>query len=173
VSIIKRGKSGAVFFTLDTLIAGLIIVVTIMLVMSIYSSKPVVEDAYHELSNYINFVSRTTMQEVRDKYQFAYNNPYEEDLELYVYQKVYKLVLEDNLSAAEELVVNLTNFIVPMHLGFSYSIGEDFIIHEVNKDLLTNDFAKTSLTSRLLTFYINDSVGGNLFINTTVISLWT
>lgn len=170
VSIIKRGKSGAVFFTLDTLIAGLIVTVTIMLVMSIYSSRPVVEDTYHELNNFLSFLASTTMKDVRDKYQFAYDDAYEEDLELFVYQKVYKMLIEDggDTARASVLVANLTRFVVPSHLGFEYVVN-DTIIYEDNLERL--DYARTSLTGRILTYYVDDSL--DIHITTTNITIWS
>ncbi|MFP4567795.1 MAG: hypothetical protein ACLFN8_02530 [Candidatus Woesearchaeota archaeon] len=169
MSLIIFNKKGATFFTIDTLIAGLIILVTIILVLSIFTSKPVVEDTYHDLNNYVTFLASTTMRDVRDNYQFAYNAAFEDDLDLFVYQKVYKLYLEGDVSEAHSLIANLTGFVVPHHLGFSYTVG-DFEVFSRNEDLL--DFAKTSLTSRLLTFYFNES-DFTTSLTTTNITIWT
>lgn len=167
VSRIFKNKSGAVFFTLDTLIAGLIIVVTLILVLSIYSSRPVIEDTYHDLNNYMNFLTRTTMKDVRDNYDSAYKNPFEEDLDLYVYQKVYKLYLQGNETEARNLVGNLSPIIIPSHMGFEYAVGDD-VVFRMNENRLS--VARTSITNRLLTFVVNDSV---VHLTTTNITVWS
>jgi hypothetical protein len=169
VSLIIRDKKGATFFTLDTMIAGFVILVTIILVMSVYTSKPVVEDTYYELNNYMQFLSSTTMRDVRDNYQFAYSNSFERDLDSYVYQKVYKLYLEDNMSEATRLIGNLTGFVVPEHLGFEYAVGSD-VVYATNVD--QRKFAKTSLTSRLITYYFNES-DSSIKLTTTNVTVWS
>lgn len=168
VSCIFKGKRGAIFFTLDTLIAGLIIVVTLILVLSIYTSRPVVEDTYHDLSNYMNFLTSTTMRAVRDNYDTPYQNPNEQDLDLYIYQKVYKLYLENNLSEARSLVGNLSTIIIPAHMGFRYDVA-DVNVFSMNTQRI--NVATTSVTNRLLTFVVNDT--GGVHITTTNITVWS
>lgn len=169
VSPIIRDKRGATFFTLDTLIAGFIILVTIILIMSIHTSKPVVEDTYYELNNYMQFLSSTTMREVRDDYQFAYSDSFERDLDSYVYQKAYKLYLEGNESQARSLIGNLTGFIIPEHLGFEYVVG-DVVLYVMNEN--QRKFAKTSLTNRLITYYYNES-DSSIQLTTTNVTIWS
>ena len=117
----------------------------------------------------MQFLSSTTMKDVRDNYAFAYRDAYEQDIELHVHQKVYKLVLENNEAQAAMLIRNLTNFVVPSHLGFEYAVG-DTIIHQANTDRL--DFARTSITSRILTYYFNESNAQTHF-TTTNITIWS
>ena len=168
VSRIFKSRRGAIFSTLDTLIAGLIIVVTLILVLSIYTSRPVVEDTYHDLSNYMNFLTSTTMRAVRDNYDTAYQNPHEQDLDLYIYQKVYKLYLEDNLDEARSLVGNLSTIIIPAHMGFRYDVADETIF---SMNTQRYSVATTSVTNRLLTFVVNDT--GSVHITTTNITVWS
>jgi hypothetical protein len=109
------------------------------------------------------------MRDVRDNYAFAYSNAYEQDLELYIHQKVYKLVLENNETQANRLIRNLTNFVVPQHLGFEYAV-DNTILYQANND--TRHFAKTSITSRILTYYFNESSSQTHF-TTTNITIWS
>ena len=167
VKLIKN-KKGATFFTLDTLIAGLIIIVTLILVLSIYLSKPVIEDIHHDLNNYANFITTTTMKEVRDNYHFAYNDAFEEDLELYVYQKAYKLIQEDEKEKAIGLIRDLTTYTFPNHIGIEYAVGDE-IIYFANEQ--RRGLAKSSITTRILTFYVEDNE--NVELTTTNITVWS
>ena len=117
----------------------------------------------------MQFLSSTTMKDVRDNYAFAYSDAYEEDIELHIHQKVYKLILENNEAQANILIRNLTNFVVPSHLGFEYAVGNT-IIHQANND--TRHFARTSITSRILTYYLNES-NAQTYFTTTNITIWS
>ena len=172
VSLLFKRKSGAVFFTLDTLIAGLIVLVTIMLIFSIHSSRPVVEDSFHEISNYMNFISSTTMRDVRNEYSNWYSLPEIStfELDLYVHQMIYKMYLEGETASATKLVGNLSPVIIPNHFGFEYAVG-DFVVYQQNNDTRENNLERVSVTNRLLTFFVNET--GHVHITTTNITVWT
>lgn len=163
-------KRGAIFFTIDTLIAGLIILVTIILALSIHSSKPVVEDMYHELNRLVSFLSSNTMRDVRDRYSFAYVYSSDEDLELTIYEMVYKLYLEQGVDSARALVANMSSIVVPSHVGVVYSVG-DVVIYSTNQERFS--FARSSITNRLLTYYVNSSSEDfDVLLTTTNITVW-
>lgn len=165
---IFKSKKGVTFFTLDTLFAGMIILITIILVLSIYSSRPSAENAFHELNNYMSFLSSTTMRDVRDNYPVSVPLGLEEDLDLFVYQKFYKLHEEGEEEILKSLLEDLTSFIIPLHIGFEYAIDEE-AIYVLNNN--TRNFAKASLTNRLLTYYVDNE--SNVNWNVTRITVWT
>ena len=172
VSFLFKRKSGAVFFTLDTLIAGLIVLVTIILIFSIYSSRPAAEDTFHELNNYMSFISSTTLREVREEYYNWYEVPplSSDDLDLYVHQKVYKMFLDNDTVNASHLVGNLSLVIIPAHFGFEYVVN-DSVIFLMNNHTREHELEKTSITNRILTFYINES--DYIHLTTTNITVWS
>jgi len=161
-------KKGAIFFTLDAFIAGIIIVVTVILVLSIFSSKPAVDDVYLELGKFVDFVSSTSMLQIRDKYNFVYHDPFESDLDLFVHQKMFKLVSEGNRTQAEFLIGNLSAFLVPSHIGFKYEF-EDFSYVRGSDNL-----ARVSVTNRLLSsfVFINEGIH-DVKYTVTNITVWS
>lgn len=148
--------------------ASLIITLALMLLLSIYFSRPVVEDVQHEVSNFANFVTSTTMRDIRDEYQAVYDVVDVEgrDLDLFVYQMAFKMA-EENCSDAREFIGALSLFIVPPQINVEYSVGgcSHFQGHMQERGL-----ARSVVNRNILTFYVNDS---DLKMASTNITMWS
>lgn len=163
-----KGKKGALFFTIDTIIASLIVTLTIIIVVSFYTNKPVTEDSKLVLDNFATYITSTTIRQISTQSNFIYFDPNETEQDLYVYQKISSLVHSGNTLIAAGLAQNITNVALPAHYGIAYSIDNTTIYQRQSID---DAGTTTNLTTRILTIYLNAS-GELIGPNSTKISVW-
>jgi hypothetical protein len=161
-------KRGALFFTIDTMVAGIVFTLTAVIVLSLYINQPVTQDTYQALSNYISYVTDIKMESFRNVYLFIYDDHNETDPTFSVYQKIDKLEMEGKHDIAEDFVKNFTDIIVPDQFGISYYIDGTLIYERFTG---REEYTTTNLSASLLTFYIaNDTTIGP---NITRVSIWS
>lgn len=159
-------KRGALFFTLDTIFAGLILAFTIVLILNIDIQEPVVQDTKKYLDNFIDYITIARMDEVGSVI-YPYNVQTEGVFDLKVHENIHKLYYLDlNESKAEDLIrLAVLNF-VPEGRGISYSINNETIFFD-NQNVLN---PTVNLTTKIITYYrYNDTVYGP---NITSVSVW-
>lgn len=162
------GKRGALFFTVDTMVAGLVFTLTVIVILSMIINKPVIQDTYNTVNNYKTYITDVKMDRFRNIYRYIYDDPLESDLQFPVYQKISKLYYEGKIEIAEDFINNFTNIILPAQFGIMYKLDDEVIYLRSNG---REQFARTNLTSKLLTFFeANDTIVGP---NITSISIWS
>ena len=166
---VKRMRKGVMFFTVDALIAGIILTLTMAFLLSFFVDKPVVTDAKFYLDGYSNYIVNTNMSQFKS-YTFIYKDPVEPNPSLSVYQKVLLMVSTQNYSfnTTQSFVENFSKVIIPEHVGIEYKIDER-VIYSRHNDTLSQ--AKMVLTTSMLTFVVDEN---NVMYgpNVTKISVW-
>lgn len=164
-------KRGASFFTIDAMIAGMIIVAVITSIFSFYISRPETEDVQTVLNNYVLYITETKMSYFNDKNRVIYYDPNETRPDSTAIQKIAYLWDAgglENQTKARGFIENITKRQIPPQFGIEY-IYENVSIYNYS----TNSYDPTiNLTVNVATFYLNDS---NDFIGPklTQIRLWS
>lgn len=169
-------KRGALFFTVDTMIAGIVLTLTIIMVVSMSIREPVTQDTYVTVVNYVDYLTKTQMKDFRNQYRYIYDDSNETDPNLYVYQKIYKLQVEGKGVLAQDLVRNITERIeslVPDNFGMRYTIEYASTEYDIyQRSTLRDSHAQTNLTTKLLTHYLDEN---NTLVGPAItkISIWS
>ena len=165
-------KRGASFFTIDAMIAGLILVAAITTLFSTYINKPEIEDVQTVLINYVEYITTTKMNYFNKINPAIYYDENEKHPDYTINQKVaYLWDSEDETlrNKSKSFVKNFTDTIVPKQFGVKY-IYEDTVIY--NHTIAPDEQPIINLTINIATFYINDTkdlVGPK----TTKVILWS
>jgi len=171
-----RKKRGALFFTVDTMVAGIILTLTIIMIVSMYIREPVTQDTYVSLVNYANYITTTQMKDFRNQYRYIYNDPNEEDMNFFVYQKIFKLHKEGKANIAQDLVKNISENIeslVPDNFGISYTLNYSSTEFDIyRRGTSVDNFAITNLSIKILTHYLDEN---NTLVGPAItkISIWS
>jgi hypothetical protein len=167
---VKRMRKGVMFFTVDALIAGVILTLTVAFLLSFFVEKPMATDAKFYLDGYTDYVVNTQMSKFTSKYNGVYTDPEEPNPSLPIYQKVLLMTSNQKYSftTTQSFVANVTNIVIPEHVGVEYKI-DDVIIYSRHADRLPK--AKMLLTNSMLTFAVDEN---NVIYgpNVTKITVW-
>lgn len=160
-------KRGALFFTVDTMVAGLIFTMTVIVVLSFYVRQPIIQDTQIVLNNYVTYITDVKMENFRRNI-YIYNDVNEMDPDLSVYQKILKLNVTDNNIIATGFIENFTKILVPPQFGVQYAI-DDWIMF--TRSTGNEEYTETNLSTNLLTYYIE----GDTLIGPKItrISIWS
>jgi len=174
---VTKEKKGAMFFTVDAMIAAIVVSITAILVISLYIQKPVTEDTFLVLNNYVDYISNTKMDTFKNQYRYIYDGQNETDVDLFVYQKIAKLEIEGNSAIATDFAKNITENVinlVPPQFGFQYYVDNNKIYQRSsgNSADFGEEFTQTNISYRILTYYTNssDEVVGPII---TRITMWS
>ena len=164
----KRGSS---FFTIDAMIAGMIIVAVITSIFSFYISKPETEDVQTTLNNYVLYITQTKMKYFNEKNPLIYYDENETQPDATAIQKIAYLWDKgdsENRTKARAFIANITNRRIPKQFGFAYIYENDTLYN-----YSSNSFNPTiNITVNVATFYLNDTkdfIGPKL----TKIRMWS
>ena len=156
------------FFTVDTMMAGIVFTLTVVVVLSFFVNKPIIEDTKAYIDNYVSYITETKMIQYRTSYRFIYDDSNEPHPDLAVYQKVYVLVSNDQNETARSFINNFTRAILPDHVGVEYMIDDNLIY---NRTTVPNESIRSSLSTSILTYFFNGaSIQGP---SITRITVWT
>ena len=160
-------KKGALFFTVDTMIAGLIFTMTVIVVLSFYVRQPIIEDTQTILENYATYVTTVKMSTFNTN-RVIYYDPIEPDPGFGVHQKILKLNVTNNNDQARGFIENFTRVVVPPQFGVQYSI-DDYIIFERSSP--NDEYTETNLTTKIISFYFDGTtlIGPHI----TRLSVWS
>ena len=159
-------KRGAIFFTIDAMIAGIIFALTVIVLLSLYVNQPVVEDTMDATQNYISYITETQMYQFRSSYKFIYDDPNESQTQFPIYQKIAWLVANGSMDNSKSFIDNFTKLVLPDQFGIQYKI-DNLIIYERP----SSQEIKTNLSFRLMTYFPADNTtyGPNI----TQVSIWS
>lgn len=158
-------KKGALFFTIDTMLAALMFAFTVVVVLSFFFSEQVTEDITVVLNNYNDYVANTKMETFVTVQRDVYTDARSAKPDLAVYEQVAYLVNTGQEGKAESFVSNVTSRVLPEHFGVQYSL-DDTVVYS------SGDFdASVNISSVLLTYFI-DKDGLVQGPNVTRISIW-
>ncbi|MFH1400782.1 MAG: hypothetical protein ABIH41_04640 [Nanoarchaeota archaeon] len=166
-------KRGSYFFVLDVFLAGAIIVLTLVIILSSRSNAPQPQQTYTTAEDFLTSISTTQFRDVQNPWQrrlqeagFVNRTEWNLDqvvasLDYYDFStngsQVWQPVADDtNMSFV--FVQSLQEGLVPAQFGFSYALidGADRrIIYNRSNDTL--DSATTVLSARRITFFPIDS----------------
>ncbi len=158
-------KRGALFFTLDTLIAGLMLAFTIVLIFNINIETPMVQDTTRHLSNLVDFLTITEMSKV-SFIIYPYNVDVEGVGNLQVHEHIHNLYVEGEFAKLENFTNNIILGTLPESRGVSISIDDETIY--IDDRNVINPIINLSM--HFITHYVhNDSVRGP---NVTTVTIW-
>jgi hypothetical protein len=159
-------KRGALFFTLDTLLAGLILAFTIVLMLSLDIQEPIVQDTKRYLDNFVDYITIASMSEVGNTV-YPYNVQTEGVFDLKVHENIHKLYYVDlNETKTQDLIRAAVANFVPEGRGISYTINNDTIF--IDDQNVINPTVHLSFS--IITYYrYNDEIFGP---NITQVSIW-
>jgi len=165
-------KKGAMFFTVDAMVAAIVLSITAILVISFYVQEPVTQDTFIVVNNYVDYITDTKMETFTSQYRYIYSSQNETDTDLFVYQKIAKLHMEGKTDIATNFTKNITENIidlVPQQFSFEYYVDGTQIYQRA---LPNAEYAITNISHRILTYYTyeNDTVVGPLV---TRITIWS
>ncbi|MCF7871428.1 hypothetical protein K9L97_00155 [Candidatus Woesearchaeota archaeon] len=161
-------KKGASFFTVDAMIAGVIIIAAITLILAATISRPKIESTQQILNNYIDYITNTKIDYYNKKNRVIYYNPNEPHPEFTITQKIAYLVDNDQTETATSFIKNFSKLTIPKQISFRY-IYENQTIYTQENEIITPTI---NLTTNIPTFYINDE-GQYQGPKLTQIQIWT
>ncbi|MFT4261463.1 MAG: hypothetical protein ACMXX9_03450 [Candidatus Woesearchaeota archaeon] len=158
-------KRGALFFTLDTLIAGIILSLTIVLALNLSVDGPRLDDTQANLQNLYDYLMFTDMDAVGLIYEYDAQN--EGVGSLKVHEQIHNLYInQGNETKANDFIRNIVRQIIPEGRGISYTLNNDTIFLD-NQNVIN---PRINISMNLLTYYrYNDEVFGP---NITRITIW-
>ncbi|MFT4282835.1 MAG: hypothetical protein ACMXX6_00230 [Candidatus Woesearchaeota archaeon] len=161
----NKMKKGSLFFTIDTLIAGFILIVLILLVLSFASSSPVNEDTKAALDEYYNYILSTPMRSISiNVYTKGTQRPDIRDLR--VHEKVSLLMHTERESVATSFVTNITNRILRQGHGVTYQLDNTTIYQSFSEGE-----KRVELLQKFITYFLYEDqiIGPNI----TTIKVWS
>ncbi len=165
--VFRGRKKGALFFTVDTILAAITFTFTVIVIFSFFISAEITEDVYVILNNYNEYVINTKMETFITSYRDVYTDARSAKPDLAVYEQVAYLENTGQRGVAESFIFNVTRTIVPEHFGFMYSVDGSVIY--VNDAGIVEPI--TNISTILLTYFV-DIDGVVQGPNTTRISIW-
>lgn len=159
-------KRGALFFTLDTLIAGMILSLTIVLALNLSVDGPRLDDTKKSLDNLHDYLLFTDMSQV-GQIIYPYNVQNEGVATLKAHEQIHNLyVVQGNDTKAQSFITNIVRNIIPEGRGISYTLNNNTIYLD-NQNVVN---PRINISMNLLTYYRhNDEVFGP---NITRITIW-
>lgn len=149
-----NSRKGALFFTVDSIIAGLIFVLTVMFVFSFYLQKPAVSDVQTVSNAFTNYITTTTMKDFNQRNRYLYYDENETQPDFTVAQKVAYLTDTGKIAIAKSFVSNITNITIPSQYGMSY-IYNNSVVFSRNAAILGTPL--TNISAYVVTYYSGDN----------------
>jgi hypothetical protein len=161
-----RSKKGVMFFAVDALIAGAILTLTVVLLLSFVLNTPRSIDATYYVNGYVDYITNTKMSEFNGDYKFIYNDVNETNPDIDVYQKI--LIMRSKKINTTSFIENFTSIVLPEHVGVKYEIDGATIYSRLENRV---DEADILLTNSLLTFVVDEN---NVIYgpNITKVTIW-
>ncbi|MGV8168924.1 MAG: hypothetical protein ACP5N3_02605 [Candidatus Nanoarchaeia archaeon] len=162
------GKRGVLFFTVDALIAGVILTLTVILLLSFLLKTPYSVDAKYYIDGYSDYILNTKMNQFRGNYQFVYYDPNEPTPNIYVYEKILYMQYNGYPSATiTSFIENFTSITLPEHVGVEYKLGNDVLYSRHTNRINDSDIY---LSQSIFTFVADENTiyGPNV----TKITIW-
>ena len=164
----NKNKRGALFFTIDTLVAAIALSLTVVILLSLFMVEPVTEDLQFQLTSYADYVMITDMRSYTTTPGHIYTVSNDTQLSLKVHEQVSLHVHSDEGGTARSFVENFTRVIVGEQFGVQYSIDGAVVY---SRPLGEDTEAFMNLTTRMITYFKTDD-GEIIGPNITSISLW-
>jgi len=146
----------------------MIIISTIFIVLSFFSSQPKTEDTIDYLDNYINYITNTKMSQFRSSYKFIYNDPYEPDPDLSVQQKIFVLYTENATTKISGFIGNFSAVVIPDNVGVEYELNGT-VLYQRNND--TINYSNTQFSRSIVTYFYADGVINGPVL--TKVTMWS
>jgi hypothetical protein len=145
------GKRGVMFFTVDALIAGVILILTVVLLFSFLLNEPQSIDVTYYSTSYVDYITNTKMSQFNSAYSFIYYDPNELNPNLFVYEKIFLMKSTGAYSdtTIASFVDNFTSVVIPEHVGVEYKIDNN-VIYLRHEDRRSN--ADILLSTSVFTF---------------------
>ncbi len=161
-------KRGAIFFTVDTMIAAITFTLTVVVIYSFFIADSVTEDAQVVLNNYNDYLINTKMESFLTSYRDVYTDARNAKPDLVVYEQIAYLQNTGRSSSASSFAENITFRILPDHFGFQYML-DDTVVY--TRSLVGGDRPSMNISTVILTYFIDkdNNVQGP---NVTRISVW-
>lgn len=167
--MVTKSKKGGIFFTLDAVMAGIVLLMTSLVILSFFSSGPVSSDARVQLDLFGSYIHNTYMEDVDPTiYNLPEDSPYED---LRVHEMIAHLNQESKEENLSTLLTGLDELLLLKSYGVSYKIDNDLIYErrrQPDVDPITN------ISTSFLTF--NEITAAKSFINfgtkNTTITIW-
>jgi len=163
-----NSRKGALFFTVDSIIAGLIFVLTVMFVFSFYLQKPIVSDVQTVSNTFTDYITTTTMKDFNQRNRYLYYDANEQQPDFTVAQKVAYLKDIGKTAVANSFISNITNISIPSQYGMEYVYNDKVIF---SRNATSFGTPPTNITSYVVTYYVGDS-GNIVGPNPTEILVW-
>lgn len=168
-------KKGALFFTLDILIALTIIVSVFIVLGSTDVLSTPTGQVKSQLVDYTDFFYETTVVDANTNFNYTYSAPefnafsQSRRAQSSLFQEV-SYEYHNNLgSRGSETVQNLTAIILPSTYSIEYKIDNTTIYSNIRTE---KDEAQVHLTQRLITLTENRATEELIGPNTTEINIW-
>ncbi len=156
-------KKGVIFFTADTMIAALVLAMTIIILLSFYINQPISSDVLFLLNEYEDYVLYTDMKNIDS---IIYTPPPEESEigGLKVHEKIL-LLHRNNSVESEQFVSDLSDMLISDVYGISYSLDDEVVFKRgIHDEVVIN------LSKNILTYFVyEDEIYGP---NITKVSIW-
>jgi hypothetical protein len=153
---VKRVRKGVMFFTVDALIAGVILTLTVAFLLSFVLNKPATTDAKFYLNSVTDYITHTEMYQFNGSYKFVYYDSAESNPSMPIYQKILLMKSSSKyaLVNVSDFVKNFSLLILPEHVGLRYEL-DNVLIYSRHEDRVSD--AKMSLTTSLLTYALDEN----------------
>lgn len=159
-----KGKRGVMFFTLDTIIASVVLTMTAIILFSIYINQPITEDMRFTVQEYGFYISNTEMGGIGSNIYSPSGELADID-GLKVDEKVSLLIDKDKEEIASDMVESITQSLIIDGAGIEYKLD--------NKSIYKRNVEgepRINLSTSTTTYFVyNDTLYGK---NTTEVSIW-
>lgn len=162
----KLNKRGGVFFSLDAILASIILLMTSLVILSFFLSGPVSSDARAQLDVLSSYIFINKIENINPT---IYNIGSERDLgDLYVHEMIALLVQRNEEEKVQNFIENIDNFLLLESYGILYELEDNTVYYRPREPL---NKATTNISTSFLTYFIyDDSAYGPL---ETKVTIWT
>lgn len=108
------------------------------------------------------------MDQFRSSYKFIYNDPYEQDPDLSVQQKIFVLYTQNRTQKINSFIQNFTSVVIPSTVGLTYELNGT-TLYEQNVENI--NYSKTHFSRAIITyFYDEGQIKGPVI---TKVTMWS
>ncbi len=158
----KKLKKRGYYFVVDALIGSIIIFLTIIVLLNQETKPTKIQYNYELAEEYGSFILQTQIQDLNNpRVNELINNKNITNPTLTIMEQVDIFYYNNNIPAAEQMIQNLTESLIPSKYGFSYRIITETNNTNIYNRTATNsiniDDAKMVIASKKITFIQIDS----------------